>query len=161
MKGFIRYFIFLGLAAWQGVMVGQTIEGRPVLPTPEQVAWSDAEIGVIIHLDINIFVPETFHYDDPKTLPPASIFCPSRLNTDQWIKAAHDAGAKYAVLVAKHGTGFALWPTAVNDYNVRSSPWKEGKGDIVASFIASCRKYGVKPGIYYNTNINSYYGASF
>ena len=132
-----------------------------VLPTEEQVAWANAEIGVIIHLDINIYAPETFQYNDKNTLPPLSVFNPSHLDTDQWIKAAKSAGANYAVLVAKHGTGFALWPTKANDYHIGNTNWKNGKGDIVADFIASCEKYDVKPGIYYNTNVNTLYGAAF
>jgi alpha-L-fucosidase len=129
-----------------------------VLPTPSQVQWADAEIGVIIHLDINIYSPDSFNYRRKETLPSLQVFRPSNLNTDQWIKAAQSAGAKYAVLVAKHGTGFCLWPSKVHDYTVAGTPWKNGKGDIVADFIKSCKKYGVRPGIYYSTGSNTYYG---
>ena len=45
-------------------------QAQLVLPTKEQVKWSEAEIGVIIHYDINIFAPETFRYNDKNTLPP-------------------------------------------------------------------------------------------
>ena len=31
-------------------------QAQLVLPTKEQVKWSEAEIGVIIHYDINIYV---------------------------------------------------------------------------------------------------------
>lgn len=130
-----------------------------VLPTKEQVQWADKEMGVIIHLDINIYAPTTFKYEDPSTLPDANDFYPSRLNTDQWIKTAKTAGAKYAVLTVKHGTGFCLWPSKVNNYNVGHTKWGNGQQDIVKSFLASCKKYGVAPGFYYNTNINSFYNA--
>lgn len=128
---------------------------QQVLPTKDQIAWADAEIGVIIHLDINIFAPETFDYKKKETLPSLSLFNPTKLNTDQWVKTAKAAGAKYAVLTVKHGTGFCLWPSAVNDYNVGHTPFKK---DILQSFIASCKKYGLRPGLYYNTNTNTYYG---
>lgn len=129
-----------------------------VLPTDQQIEWINKEIGVIITLDINIYAPETFDYAKKETLPPVSAFHPSRLNTDQWVLAAKSAGAKYAVLTAKHGTGFALWHTKSNDYHVGNSPVKL---DVVSEFIKSCKKYGVKPGIYYNTNMNTYYGAGY
>jgi alpha-L-fucosidase len=132
-----------------------------VLPTPEQLAWADAEIGVIIHLDINIYAPDTFDYRKTETLPTLDVFNPARLNTDQWMKTAKAAGAKYAVLTVKHGTGFCLWPSKVNNYNVGHTKWKQGKGDILKDFIASCKKYGLKPGLYYNTNSNTYYGAGY
>jgi alpha-L-fucosidase len=134
-------------------------ESAQTLPSDEQVQWADAEIGVIIHLDINVFAPGTFDYARPETLPPLALFNPSRLNTDQWLASARNAGAAYAVLVAKHGTGFCLWPTRSHGYHVGKAPWRNGKGDIVRDFIASCRKYGIKPGIYYNTNLNTYLGA--
>lgn len=130
-----------------------------ILPTKEQVAWADAEMGVIIHLDINIFAPHTFQYNDPATLPDVNVFYPSKLNTDQWIKTAKAAGATYAVLTVKHGTGFCLWPSKVNNYNVGHTSWGNGRNDILKSFIASCKKYGVKPGLCYNTNTNTFYNA--
>jgi|688.fasta_scaffold00723_8 alpha-L-fucosidase len=136
----------------------QTDSGANVLPNPKQVAWIDKEVGVIIHLDINIYAPETFDYAKKSTLPPASAFNPSRLDTDQWIESAKKAGATYAVLTAKHGTGFCLWKTKVHDYHTGNSPYG---GDVVSQFIKSCKKYGLKPGIYYNTNMNTYYEAGY
>ena len=130
-----------------------------ILPTPQQANWANEEIGVIIHLDTNIFAPDTYKYNHKETLPSLSVFHPSKLNTDQWIAAAKSAGAKYAVLVAKHGTGFSLWPTKVNNYTISKTPWKNGKGDVVADFIKSCKKYGVRPGIYYSVNSSTLYEA--
>jgi len=130
-----------------------------VKPTPSHVAWAEAEIGVIIHFDINVYAPETYRSSDPATLPDLQVFNPANLNTDQWLEAAVALGAKYAVLVAKHGTGFCLWPSQAHPYHVGNTPWRNGKGDIVADFIRSCEKYDVKPGIYYNTNFNAYLGA--
>ena len=120
-----------------------------VCPNKVQMAWADKEIGVLIHFEMPTF-------NDHDAVPDVSEFNPSSLNTDQWMEAAQQLGAKYAVLVAKHGTGFCLWPTEAHEYSVKNSPWKDGKGDLVADFIASCKKYGIKPGFYYNTNWNSY-----
>jgi alpha-L-fucosidase len=132
-----------------------------VTPSPTQIAWADAEIGLFLHLDMNMYEPETFRYEDASTLPSLSLFNPTHLNTDQWLEAAVALGAKYAVLTAKHGTGFTLWPTKYHDYHVGKTPWREGKGDIVADFVASCKKYGVKPGVYYNTGANTLYGSNY
>ncbi len=154
--------LFLALIAGPplpGAGAGRPAPGDGVLPTREQVRWADREIGVIIHLDINIFAPATFDYGRRATLPPAGIFHPSRLNTDQWLASAKNAGAAYAVLVAKHGTGFCLWPTKSHGYHVGNTPWRSGKGDIVRDFIRSCARYGIRPGLYYNTNLNTFLGA--
>ena len=129
----------------------------PVVPTARQLEWADCEIGVIIHHDLQVYEPSFVRHDD-LNVPPASVFNPSRLDTDQWIATAKSAGAKYAVFVAKHCSGFSLWPTKAHNYSVASSPWKGGKGDVVADFLASCRKYGVKPGLYASTGRNCLYG---
>ena len=126
-----------------------------VLPTQPQIDWAEAEIGVIICFDVVNFVPE---YDFRKwgSEPPVSVFNPANLNTDQWLEAAHRLGAKYAVLVAKHCSGFSLWPTKAHDYHIGNTPWKDGQGDVVADFFASCKKYGIKPGLYYSASANGY-----
>ena len=100
-------FILTGciLAAFSAAIFAQTSN---VLPTPSQTEWANLEIGVLIHYDINVFAPETFDYFNKETLPPLSVFNSTKLNMDQWIESAKKAGAKYAVLVAKHGTGFCL-----------------------------------------------------
>lgn len=126
------------------------------LPTPEQVAWADCGVGVIIHLDIQVFEPE---YDFRRSwgyTPDPRKFNPEKLDTDQWLEAARSLGARYAVLVAKHCSGFSLWPTGVHDYSVRSSRWRGGRGDIVRDFIASCRRCGVLPGLYCSTGCNAF-----
>ena len=126
-----------------------------VKPTARQLEWADCEIGVIIHQDVQVYRPFDWRKDP---LPGAEVFAPTALDTDQWIETAKKAGAKYAVLVAKHGSGFSLWPTKAHAYSVAHSPWKDGQGDVVADFIASCRKYGVRPGLYASTGANAYFG---
>ena len=82
------------------------MKDKLILPTKEQAAWADAEVGVIIHYDLTSFHPRydfRSHWGD---VIPASDFDPSALDTDNWIKTAASAGARYAVLVAKHCTGF-------------------------------------------------------
>lgn len=128
---------------------------KEVVPSSAHVAWAEAEIGVIFHFDVVNYVPD-YKWQQWGSHPPASVFNPSQLNTDQWILAAKAAGAKYAVLVAKHCSGFSLWPTKAHEYNISNSPWKGGKGDIVKDFIQSCHKYGIKPGIYASASANGY-----
>ena len=129
---------------------------RLVLPTPSQAAWADAEIGVIIHYDVQVFEPDYEFRKRWGRTPDLKVFNPKELDTDQWVATAKAAGATYAVLVAKHCSGFSLWPTKAHPYSVASSPWRGGKGDIVGDFIKSCHKYGLKPGIYASASCNAY-----
>ncbi len=126
-----------------------------VRPNAIQQKWAQAEIGVLIHFDMPVYVPD-YNWRKWGSHPEASVFNPTHLNTDQWLETASLLGAKYAVLVAKHCSGFSLWPTKAHEYSIKNSPWKEGGGDIVKKFIASCKKYNIKPGIYASTTANGY-----
>jgi alpha-L-fucosidase len=117
----------------------------PALPTPGQLAWQQAEFGMFIH-----FAPNTYN-DTQGDLGGASDprkFNPYKLDTEQWVDVAQSMGARYIILVAKHVGGFCLWPTATTHYSIASSPYKNGKGDIVGELSASCRKRGMKFGAY-------------
>lgn len=126
------------------------------LPTKQQADWVENEIGVIIHLDVQVFEPTYQWREKWGYTPDPSVVNPKDMDTDKWLKTAKKAGAKYAILVAKHCSGFSLWPTKAHDYHIGNSPWKNGKGDLVADFIASCKKFGIKPGIYCSASANAY-----
>ena len=113
-------------------------------PTPQQLEWQDAEIGMFLH-----FAPNTWQDNEGDDLStPLSAINPAKLDTDQWAKTAKSMGAKYIVFVAKHVGGFCWWQTSTTDYSVKSIPWRGGKGDVMADISKSCRKYGLKLGVY-------------
>lgn len=118
--------------------------GGEIRPAPYQVAWQDLEFGAIIHFSTNTFLDR--EWGDGTASP--QVFNPTEFDPDQWMRAIRDAGAKYVVLVAKHHDGFCLWPTDQTDYSVRSSPWENGKGDVVGDVARAARKYGLKFGVY-------------
>jgi alpha-L-fucosidase len=118
--------------------------GGDIKPAPWQVAWQDLEFGVILHFSTNTFLDR--EWGDGTASP--SAFHPTQFDPEQWMKAIRDAGARYVVLVAKHHDGFCLWPTGQTDYSVKSSPWKDGKGDVVGEVARAARKYGLKVGVY-------------
>ena len=113
-------------------------------PTTAQLTWQDAEIGMFIH-----FAPNTWQDqvgDDLST--PLSAINPDKLDTDQWARVAKSMEAKYIVFVAKHIGGFCWWQTSTTDYSAKSLKWRAGRGDIMADLAKSCRKYGLKLGVY-------------
>jgi alpha-L-fucosidase len=115
-----------------------------IQPSPQQVAWQDLEIGVIFHFGTNTFLDR--EWGDGTAQP--SVFNPSGVDAEQWIEAVKAAGAKYVILVAKHHDGFCLWPSELTNYSVKSSPWKNGDGDLVREVADAARKNGLKFGIY-------------
>lgn len=76
------------------------------------------------------------------------LFDPSELDVGQWIRVAAQAGARLAIITAKHHDGFCLWSSAYTEHCVKNSPYKNGKGDVVREFTEACRRYGLGVGIY-------------
>jgi alpha-L-fucosidase len=135
------------LLTWLTLLAATAALGQnfvDVKPTPQQVAWQDMEMGAILHFGTNTFLNREW---GDGTAPP-SVFNPQHVDTDQWIEAAKSAGIRYVVLVAKHHDGFALYPTAQTDYSVKSSPWLDGKGDLVRMVSDSARSQGLRFGVY-------------
>lgn len=134
----------LAMAMMGAAGVAQTVNAVDVKPSPQQVAWQDLEFGVIIHFGTNTFLDREWGDGtaDPK------VFNPTDADPEQWVRAAKAAGAKYVVLVAKHHDGFCLFPTPETKYSVASSPWMNGKGDLVRMTAEAARKYGLKFGVY-------------
>jgi alpha-L-fucosidase len=83
---------------------------------------------------------------DYKTL--AGQFNPVQFDAEAWVLAAKNAGMKHIVLTSKHHDGFALFDSAVSDFNVvKATPFKR---DIVAEMAEACQKHGLKLGLYYS-----------
>jgi len=129
-------------------------------PNKQQLAWQEAELGVVFHYDLHVFDGVKYGQGGNRITPVEDyqIFNPRNLDTDQWIRAAKAAGARFAILTATHETGFALYQSDVNPYCLKAVKWRDGKGDIVKDFVESCRKYDVKPGIYVGIRWNSFFG---
>lgn len=119
-------------------------EELAALPSREQMAWQDLELGMFCHFGINTFCDQEWGEggDSP------AVFNPLQLDARQWVSTAKEAGFRYFILTAKHHDGFCLWPTATSTYSVASSPWKEGRGDVVKECAEACRDLGVGFGIY-------------
>jgi alpha-L-fucosidase len=115
-------------------------------PTPGQVAWHDLELGMFIHWGIETFLDvET---DTEPSMDYLKRVNPKNLNTDRWVAVAESMGAKYIIIVAKHHGGFCLWPTDTTPYNVSNTPWRDGQGDVLRDLVDSCRRRGMRLGVY-------------
>jgi len=115
-----------------------------VKPTPQQLAWQEAELSMFLHFGINTFTDK--EWGDGNERP--KIFNPAKLNARQWVQVAKDAGFKYMILTAKHHDGFCLWPSEFTEHSVKNSSWRDGEGDVVREFADACEEFDMKKGFY-------------
>lgn len=110
--------------------------------TPVLAHYEELQFGVSYHFSMNTFTGNDYETGNV----PATTYNPTNLDVRQWIRVARDLGARYAVLTAKHMSGFCLWDSEGYDYDVAAS---RNKTDLVAAFMAACKEYGLEPGFYY------------
>ena len=80
--------------------------------------------------------------------PYAEAFNPTAYDPESWVSLAREAGMRYIVITAKHHDGFALFPSAVTDWDVAdATPY--GK-DLIGPLAEATREQGLKFGLYYS-----------
>jgi len=117
-----------------------------VVPSPQQTDFLALDFTCFIHIGINTFTGQEWGSgkEDPKLFNPGDT-----LDTDQWCRVAKAAGMKLMLITVKHHDGLCLWQTRYNqEFSVRATPWRGGKGDVLKDLAASCRRHGLKLGVY-------------
>ena len=114
------------------------------VPTPQQVAWHEAAVGLFFHWAPNVY--QGSEGDNRST--PRDKINPDRFNADQWVRAVKAAHAGYMIFVAKHVGGYCAWQTKTTDYSLKTSPWKQGRGDMLAELAKACQTADVRLGVY-------------
>jgi len=114
--------------------------------------WKEARFGVFFHWGsysvagrgelFRMF--ERTPFKEYKKL--ADRFKPKKGWADEWMRFIKRAGARYAVLTAKHCEGYCLFETETTDYSApRTGPGR----DLVAEFVEAARKNNIRFGFYF------------
>ncbi len=67
-------------------------------------------------------------------------FNPVKFDAREWVRLAKVAGMKYIVITTKHHDGFALYPSALTDWCIKSTPFQR---DPLKELAAACKAEGI------------------
>lgn len=115
-----------------------------IVPNRRQLLIQEMKYYAFVHYTVNTFTNKEWGNGKESE----QVFNPTDQNTDQWCATIRDAGMKGVILTCKHHDGFCLWPTKTTEHSIKNSPYKNGKGDVVREVADSCKKYGLKFGVY-------------
>lgn len=134
----------LGAATVVAPHLVEAMAPRRARPSAQQLLWQRDELALFLHFGINTFTDR--EWGDGREDP--ARFDPTGLDVREWARVVREAGFKAMILTAKHHDGFCLWPTCTTTHSVASSPWREGKGDLVREFVEACRAEELRVGLY-------------
>ena len=134
-------FFFVLLICYEQAGLSQASYSVATYKNNVLTEWESLRFGAFVHFNDNTFIEqEISRNSDP------NIFNPRSINFDDMMAVFQKAGIRYAVLTARHTSGFCLWDSKVTTFDVKSSPYRN---DIVKLFVEACRKYNIKPCLYY------------
>lgn len=128
-------------------------------PTPQQLAWAKGGkygISALIHWNMATFATNAISASTPARtcmkqtwadLSDPTVFAPSDYDPTDWASAMKVLGIEEAVLTAKHGCGFTLWPTNTTLPNGTRYPYR-AEIDYLTPFVAAMRQAGIGHGFY-------------
>lgn len=112
-------------------------------PDTYQLKQINRKFGMFIHFGINTFA--NCEWSDGSL--DKSLYKPSGLDCDGWVRTAAENGMRYVIVTAKHHDGFCLWNTNTTEYGVKNTSYPQ---DVIALTAQACRKHGIALGIYYS-----------
>lgn len=126
-----------------------------VVPDANQYKYQKDELAAFCHFGPNTFNELEWGFDQStqKKLyagrTPDQIFTlESDFDAETLVTTLKNAGFKKLIVTAKHHDGFCIWNSAYTDYDIASTSYKNGEGDILAEISAACTAANMDMGLY-------------
>lgn len=149
-------------AAGNGVTDADCTDKDTAAPTPDdtvpdanQYKYQKDELAAFCHFGPNTFNELEWGFDQStqKKLyegrTPDEIFTlESDFDAETLVNTLKNAGFKKLIVTAKHHDGFCIWNSSYTDYDIASTSYKNGEGDILAEISAACTAANMDMGLY-------------
>lgn len=149
-------------AAENGVTDAECTDKDTEAPTPDdtvpdanQYKYQKDELAAFCHFGPNTFNELEWGFDQStqKKLyagrTPDQIFTlESDFDAETLVNTLKNAGFKKLIVTAKHHDGFCIWNSAYTDYDIASTSYKNGEGDILAEISEACTSVNMDMGLY-------------
>lgn len=149
-------------AAENGVTDAECTDKDTAAPTPDdtvpdanQYKYQKDELAAFCHFGPNTFNELEWGFDQStqKKLyagrTPDQIFTlESDFDAETLVTTLKNAGFKKLIVTAKHHDGFCIWNSAYTDYDIASTSYKNGEGDILAEISEACTTANMDMGLY-------------
>ena len=126
-----------------------------VIPDANQYKYQKDELAAFCHFGPNTWSGYEWGFDQGSQSwlyegkAPNEIFrLENDFDADRIVKTLQDAGFKKLIVTAKHHDGFCIWNSEHTEYDIASTDYKDGNGDILAEISAACSKYNMDMGLY-------------
>ena len=149
-------------AAENGVTDADCTDKDTAAPTPDdtvpdanQYKYQKDELAAFCHFGPNTFneLEWGFNQSTQKKLyegrTPDEIFTLERdFDAETLVNTLKNAGFKKLIVTAKHHDGFCIWNSKYTTYDIASTSYKNGEGDILAEISEACTKAKMDMGLY-------------
>lgn len=149
-------------AAENGVTDADCTDKDTAAPTPDntvpdanQYKYQKDELAAFCHFGPNTFNELEWGFDQStqKKLyegrTPDEIFTlESDFDAETLVNTLKNAGFKKLIVTAKHHDGFCIWNSAHTEYDIASTSYKNGEGDILAEISEACTAANMDMGLY-------------
>ena len=150
--------IAVGLLLGLGAAAAAPPPAAPVepaaVPAADRLQWfREAKFGLFIHwgayaiLGREEWARQLLQIPRDEYRDMALGFDPTAFDPDAWAALAKEAGVRYAVITSKHHDGFALYDSALSDFDVKGARYGR---DVLGPLAASMRRAGIPLGFYYS-----------